>query len=424
MKRLLLLLNDVLRLHDNPLLQWPQAADAALAVVIFPNTMRQPALCSPRRLQLQLALLQQFQQQLQQYDIPLLICQGEPALVLAELLARYQLDLIVAAEPVAPDERRWFHALPVHFIDTNALWADALRPQPLAPGLSYSAFRRLREPELAVCLPVDNPLPISALQQVLTPVQAASLSAPTQAAEQPLPPQLCHWLPAGFGHSDSVGETGARRQLQQYLTHRHIDHYKDSRNALLGRHFASFLALPLSRGTLSVRWIWQQILDYEARAGQNDGSQWLKYELLWREYFRHLMRQSGNQLFRRRGLGLHPQPPMQAVAKQPERFRRWCLGQTGEPLVDSNMRLLNQTGWMSNRGRQNVASYLIFELGLDWRAGAAYFERQLLDYDVASNWGNWAYIAGGLYAAPRRFHLARQTAIYDPDGDFCRRLGG
>ena len=86
------------------------------------------------------------------------------------------------------------------------------------------------------------------------------------------------------------------------------------------------------------------------------------------------------------------------------------------------MRLLNSTGLMSNRGRQNVASYLIHDLGIDWRLGAAYFEQRLLDYDVASNWGNWAYIAGSGNSAERQFNVIKQALHYDPAGEFVRTI--
>ena len=75
-------------------------------------------------------------------------------------------------------------------------------------------------------------------------------------------------------------------------------------------------------------------------------------------------------------------------------FAAWCAGNTGNAFVDAFMRQLAATGWMSNRGRQIVASYLINQLGVDWRYGAAWFEQQLIDYDCAANWGNWQYLAG------------------------------
>ena len=104
---------------------------------------------------------------------------------------------------------------------------------------------------------------------------------------------------------------------------------------------------------------------------------------------------------------------------------RWCHGQTGEPLVDAAMRELAATGYLSNRLRQVVASYLMYDLHGDWRAGAAWFEHCLLDYDPYSNQGNWLYIAGRGTdpRGGRRFNLPKQTQDHDAHGSY-RRLWG
>lgn len=103
-------------------------------------------------------------------------------------------------------------------------------------------------------------------------------------------------------------------------------------------------------------------------------------------------------------------------------FWRWAEGQTGIPFVDANMRELNQTGFMSNRGRQNVASFLVNDLGIDWRWGASYFESMLIDYDACSNWGNWMYVAG-VGNDPREnryFNILKQAQNYDKKGEYIR----
>jgi FAD binding domain of DNA photolyase len=87
----------------------------------------------------------------------------------------------------------------------------------------------------------------------------------------------------------------------------------------------------------------------------------------------------------------------------------WRRGQTGMPLVDANMRELKATGFMSNRGRQNVASYLVLDLGIDWRWGADWFEHHLIDHDVTSNWGNWLAAAGLTGGRVNRFNIVKQT---------------
>ena len=99
----------------------------------------------------------------------------------------------------------------------------------------------------------------------------------------------------------------------------------------------------------------------------------------------------------------------------------WIAGRTAEPFLNANMKELAATGWMSNRGRQNVASYWAKELEQDWRIGAAYFESMLVDYDVHSNWGNWMYNSGvGNDPRDRKFNVSLQADRYDPAGKYRR----
>ena len=103
-------------------------------------------------------------------------------------------------------------------------------------------------------------------------------------------------------------------------------------------------------------------------------------------------------------------------------FEKWARGETGVPFVDASMRELLHTGWMSNRSRQNVASFLVKDLHLDWRMGAEWFESLLLDHDVSSNYGNWNYSAG-IGTDPRldrKFNVVKQALDYDPDGEFVK----
>ena len=100
----------------------------------------------------------------------------------------------------------------------------------------------------------------------------------------------------------------------------------------------------------------------------------------------------------------------------------WKNGRTGYPLIDANMRELLSSGFMSNRGRQIVASFLVRDLGLDWRLGAEHFESHLLDHDVCSNWGNWNY-AAGVGSDPREdryFNILKQGKDYDPEATYIR----
>ena len=111
----------------------------------------------------------------------------------------------------------------------------------------------------------------------------------------------------------------------------------------------------------------------------------------------------------------YPEPPQAELL-----FQRWKDGQTANRFINANMNELRQTGWMSNRGRQNVASYLIYDLGLDWRKGAQWFEQELIDYDPCSNYGNWLYISGygSSTKESRYFNTTIQSTLYDPNGEY------
>ena len=165
--------------------------------------------------------------------------------------------------------------------------------------------------------------------------------------------------------------------------------------------------------------MWCDILDYEQKNGANESTYWLRFELLWREFFRWYSREMGSDLFRREG-------PSGRAAVHHEKLAgvlQWCGGQTGIDIIDAAMRELAWTGWLSNRARQLVASYLIYDLNLDWRLGAAWFESHLVDFDVASNWGNWAYIAG-VGPDPRGgriFKVESQAERYDADQRYRTR---
>ncbi|MBU2319782.1 MAG: DASH family cryptochrome, partial [Gammaproteobacteria bacterium] len=199
-------------------------------------------------------------------------------------------------------------------------------------------------------------------------------------------------------------------------------HYKETRNELDGWENSTKFSPWLAQGSLSARQIKASIDVYERDHGANESTYWIYFELLWREYFHWYATLYGKQLFLPGGVtGKQTQGSYYA-----ERFRKWSKGNTPYPLVNACMKQLNETGFMSNRGRQIVASCLIYELGIDWRYGAAYFEEQLIDYSVGSNWGNWQYIAG-VGADPRggrHFNLQKQTEQYDPKLHFIHKWQG
>ena len=238
----------------------------------------------------------------------------------------------------------------------------------------------------------------------------------------PLPPGII--LQDALPHRESNsqphfrgGEPEGIQRVNYYLWESHaIRTYKETRNGLALPNDSSRFSIWLSSGCLSVRWIWTEIVRYESEYGSNDSTYWLKFELLWREFFKWTERRYGNRIFQLSGLG----NKSASDCFSPEIFQSWINGTTGDELTDAVMRELRATGYTSNRGRQNAASYLIHDLGQDWRSGAAWFERQLIDYDPASNFGNWGYIAG-VGTDPRggrKFNTIQQASNYDPDGAF------
>lgn len=215
------------------------------------------------------------------------------------------------------------------------------------------------------------------------------------------------------------GRAAALKRLEHYVWgSRSVAHYKSTRNALLGADNSSKLSPWLATGALGAREIWHAVKQYEAKHGSNESTYWLGFELLWRDFFQFTTAKHGRALFLKKGIA---QRPTDDDADQ-QRFDAWRTGRTGQPFIDANMRELAATGWMSNRGRQNAASFLVHDLGIDWRMGASWFERQLIDYDPCSNWGNWQYVAGvgNDPRQGRRFNPETQAAQYDADGAYVR----
>jgi deoxyribodipyrimidine photo-lyase len=293
--------------------------------------------------------------------------------------------------------------------------------------------------------PDDLPFALAALPDVFTrfrerverdaPEPRVVLPAPARITTAQAPSEPMPTL-ASFGLSPTKADPRAtmafrggviagRERMQHYVwTADRLKVYKQTRNGMLNPDDASRLSPWLALGCLSPREVYADVKRYERERVRNDSTYWLVFELLWRDYFRLLSLKFGARLYRVDGIRR-----LRIPWRQPDRetaalhdFEAWRDGLTGFPLVDANMRELSATGYMSNRGRQNVASFLTKNLGIDWRWGAHWFESQLLDYDTASNYGNWCYTAG-VGNDPRGFrffNIHKQANDYDPDGAYVR----
>ena len=413
---------DDLRLCDQPSFQQACTQAEQLAPV-FIHPTHNAALTrwgfermGPNRKHALRSALEALKVQLRQQQSDLLEYQGEPCSVLIDLAKKLGIDTIFCEEIVAPEEQQQVERLRQAGLSVNTLWQSTL----LAPHdlpfaierlpLVFTEFRiAIEKAQVAVHPPADAasavpPLPLGIEQS------RAMLIADEPAVDFDARSALTF-----FAAKDFAGTQGGLRHARQYFERKLAHSYKATRNQLSGLDYSTKFSVWLATGALSARMIFQQLQAFEAKHGANDGTYWLWFELLWRDYFRFLHLRFGAQLYHRSGLRKHTAFKQKApngigldsteltapaggaaidTPVQAQQFERWCHGECGDTFVDAGMRELKHTGYLSNRMRQVTASYLIHTLKLDWRAGAAWFEAQLIDYDVYSNQGNWLYIAG------------------------------
>ena len=212
------------------------------------------------------------------------------------------------------------------------------------------------------------------------------------------------------------GENEALKRIDEYFFKtKKVAVYKKTRNGLIGKDYSTKFSPWLANGSLSAKTIYWKIKDFEDEFGANQSTYWVIFELVWRDYFKYISLKHGSKIFKIGGI-LEKNYTWNADQSIIE---KWKNGNTKDNFVNANMIELKETGWMSNRGRQNVASYFAKELQLDWRIGAAYFESMLLDYDIHSNYGNWMYVAGvGNDPRDRKFNTKLQADRYDANHKF------
>lgn len=223
------------------------------------------------------------------------------------------------------------------------------------------------------------------------------------------------------------GETAGLKRVQEYIFDKDLlKIYFDTRNGMLGGDYSTKFSPWLAHGCISPRFIAKECKRYEQETGiVNKSTYWVVFELLINCHFRMFSFKHGNSLFSLDGTlgkdahGSHPNSRKWGLNKKS--LQAWKDGMTGYPLVDANMRELAATGFMSNRGRQNVASFLALDMNTDWRYGADHFEKYLLDHDVYANWGNWCAAAGMTGGRVNRFNIVKQSKDYDKEGDYVRQ---
>lgn len=415
--------ND-LRIHDNPTLKLAsESVDKLLCVFCYEpwwQQANQQSLISlgEHRAKFLQQSLESLSQKLADLGQNLVVIERSPAGFLSELSPQkhpraMNIDVVFRCSNAGVYERRQWQALQnefphIEFVSapSETLFSEAQLPCSLAElPETFTQFRKLVEQSI-------EPIP---------PIASASNLPPSPlSTEYPSHTKSSHNAPL-LGYEFIGGETAALKHMSDYFSGRLPSRYKEVRNALDGWDNSTKFSPWLANGSLSVRTLYAQLKTFESQVVKNSSTYWIYFELLWREYFHWYLRLHDKKAFQFGGI----KGKKLLNSFYPERFKKWCAGNTPYPIVNACMNELNATGFLSNRGRQIAASCLINELQLDWRYGAAYFEQQLIDYDVASNWGNWQYLAGiGADARDKRhFNLEKQTEMFDPDGDYREKWG-
>ena len=415
---------DDLRLHDNETLASAVAgADSVLPLYVFdPGEYGEGMFGLPKRgpywARFRRESVLDLRSSLRARGGDLLVRHGDPREVVPAVVESFDADVVHAQTKPATEELATENAvrarLAEHGIELERFWTHTLYhvedlPTPYDRiGDTFTPWRKAVERSASVRETVPAP------ETVPTPeFEAGGVPTLGDLGVEGDPEPDERGVLAFEG-----GETAGRDRTRAYLwAGDHLRNYKGTRNGLLGADYSSKFSAWLAHGCLSPRYVHEEVRRYEDERVSNEDTYWLLFELLWRDFFQFQFRKHGSDFFTRSGI--------RGVEKRwredREAFRRWAAGETGVPFVDANVRELNATGYMSNRGRQNVASFLADFLELDWRLGAAYFESRLVDYDVCSNWGNWAYQAGvGNDSRDNYFYVPGQAERYDPDAGYVK----
>jgi len=365
--------------------------------------------------------VQDLRDSFQDLGADLVVRRGRPKDILPELVRLTGANEVLQYQEIGGEEK-----------DVETTVEDALRDTDATPGFFwgktlyhiddipfdgpddipkvYTNFRKAVEKKSTVRPTLDAPNSLRPLPEDLNPGAVPTLDE------------------LGFDDDGAVdergvlpfrgGESRGLDRIDEYIWRGDfLKKYKATRNGLLGANYSAKFSAWLAHGCITPRQIHEAVERYEAERVDNKSTYWMKFELIWRDFFSYVTWKAGDRLFRPGGIIGNNIDWRYHDAS----FERWAAGTTGIPFVDANMRELNRTGYMSNRGRQNVASMLSQSLKLDWRMGAAYFESRLVDYDVASNWGNWAYNSRvGNDPRARYFNIVKQAKRYDEDGEYVR----
>ncbi|CAD5964145.1 Cryptochrome DASH [Planktothrix tepida] len=424
-KQVLIWYRNDLRVHDHEPLSAALNLNAEIipAYCFDPRQFGQTSYGFPKtgafRAQFLLESVEDLRQSLQQLGSDLIIRTGKPETLIPELVKTLKIDAVYYYQEATSEELRVEQRLKTALnslgVDLQSYWGATLYSIPDLPFSIaeipevFTQFRKKVENHCIVNPPFPSP-------QKLPPLPKLELGILPTLQDLGLEPPVVDFRAV---LTFKGGETTGLKRLNDYIWQQDcLKNYKETRNGMLGANYSSKFSAWLALGCLSPRFIYNSVKKYEVQRIKNDSTYWLIFELLWRDYFRLIALKHGNKIFYSEGLRGLSVPWKEDL----QQFESWKTGMTGFPLIDANMRELALTGFMSNRGRQNVASFLTKNLGIHWKMGAEWFESLLIDYDVCSNWGNWNYTAGVGNDARgfRYFNILKQSKDYDLNGDYVK----
>ncbi len=401
-----------LRIFDNAALYTAlKNADQVVLAFVFDTTILAGLPKQDRRVEFIWEALKDIKTALRQYNTDIVIRHGDPLIEIPALAEQYNASAVYCNRDYEPAA-----------IKRDGYVAAALKEQ----GRYFNTYKD------QVIFEQDEVLTQSGtMYSVFSPYKRAWLnkldgkamkSWPVNKVIHKLMPMKAQYFPSlkelGFAKTNlselkiPLGMAGAEKLFEDFKNR--IDDYKEARDfpAVKG---VSYLSVHLRFGTVSIR----ELVNYAYHHGGAGAETWLS-ELIWREFYQQI-------LWHRPDVVEHafkPEYDALPFPNHPELFAAWCRGETGYPLVDAAMRQLNQTGYMHNRLRMVVASFLVKDLLIDWRWGEKYFAEHLLDFDLAANNGGWQWAAStGCDAQPyfRIFNPVSQSEKFDPQGKFIRR---
>jgi deoxyribodipyrimidine photo-lyase len=419
-----------LRLHDNEALtEALRSTDEVIPVYVFDDRFFKGETTNfgfPKtgkfRTQFIIESVMDLRDSLRRLGSDLIVRIGKPEEEVFEVARKAKSNWVFCNRERTPDEvyvqdaleqRLWSVGQEIRYSRGKMLYYTADLPFPIThtPD-TFAQFKK----EVERYVPVRDPLP--------APEKMASITVRLEPGDVP--------TATDFGHEDveqderavinhKGGESEGRQRLQEYIwqTDR-LQHYCEERDQLIGEGYSTKFSAWLSQGCLSPKLVYQHLKAYEEQHRIKKSFQGVFYALMWRDFHRFMAKKHHDLVFQKGGITDNADPRWR---NDENLLQKWIEGKTGVPFIDANMRELKLTGYISNRGRQNVASFLVHDLQVNWQMGAEYFESILIDYDPASNWGNWNSLAGVGSDPREEKHLtvSSQSMRYDPQGEYIRR---